>query len=247
LTQWLYHAGQVARELPAAVAASGGNPLAALTLPNLIDDVTEAIVLHPDALEYECRFECIPAAVVYRPARVTPWPVMRGAQTARVVGPSGEEIYTDEYGRVKVKFNWDREGKFDENSSCWIRVSQGMAGGQYGMMFLPRVGQEVIVDFLEGDPDQPIIVGRVFNADHMPRTRCPMKRPRASSKRGAARAVKGPTRFASRISRTVNRSSSMPRRICTSGPRTTGWRPSGPIAIWTWAMIGSSRSRRITA
>ena len=168
LTQWLYHAGQVARELPAAVAASGGNPLAALTLPNLIDDVTEAIVLHPDALEYECRFECIPAAVVYRPARVTPWPVMRGAQTARVVGPSGEEIYTDEYGRVKVKFNWDREGKFDENSSCWIRVSQGMAGGQYGMMFLPRVGQEVIVDFLEGDPDQPIIVGRVFNADHMP-------------------------------------------------------------------------------
>ena len=84
------------------------------------------------------------------------------------MGPSGEEIHTDEYGRVKVQFDWDREGKFDENSSCWIRVSQGMAGGQYGMMFLPRIGQEVVVDYLEGNIDKPIIVGRVYNADHMP-------------------------------------------------------------------------------
>jgi len=84
------------------------------------------------------------------------------------VGPSGEEIYPDEHGRVKVQFHWDREGQFDEQSSCWVRVSQGGAGGGYGSLFLPRVGQEVIVDFLEGDPDRPIITGRVKNADHLP-------------------------------------------------------------------------------
>ena len=85
-----------------------------------------------------------------------------------MVGPTGEEIYTDKYGRVKVQFNWDLEGKFDDKSSCFIRVSQGMAGGAYGHLFLPRVGQEVVVDFLEGDPDKPIVVGRVYNADQMP-------------------------------------------------------------------------------
>ncbi len=168
LTQWLYHAGQVSKDLPSTAIASGGNPLEALSIPNLIDEVARSSLLEYDAPVYECRFECIPADVTYRPARVTPWPVMRGCQTARVVGPDGEEIYTDEYGRVKIQFNWDREGGFNENASCWIRVSQGMAGGQYGMMFLPRIGQEVIVDFLEGDPDQPIITGRVYNADHMP-------------------------------------------------------------------------------
>ena len=168
LTQWLYHAGQVSRDLPSTVAASGGNALEALVIPNLLDDVARLTVAEYDAPVYECRFECIPAEVTYRPPRVTPWPVARGTQTARVVGPQGEEIYTDEYGRVKVQFNWDREGKFDDKSSCWIRVSHGMAGGQYGMLSLPRIGQEVIVDFLEGNPDKPIIVGRVFNADHMP-------------------------------------------------------------------------------
>jgi type VI secretion system secreted protein VgrG len=90
-----------------------------------------------------------------------------------VVGPQSEEIYCDEYGRVKVQFNWDRQGKFDEHASGWIRVSQGMAGGAYGMLFLPRVGQEVIVDFLEGDPDRPIITGRVYNKDHMPPYKLP--------------------------------------------------------------------------
>jgi uncharacterized protein involved in type VI secretion and phage assembly len=168
LTQWLYHAGQVCRDLPSTAVACGGNPLEALVLPNLIDDVSRSMSVDLQTPVHECRFECIPADVVYRPPRVTPWPVVRGTQTARVVGPSGEEIYTDEYGRVKVQFPWDRRGAMDETSSCWIRVSQGMAGGQYGMMFLPRVGQEVVVDFLEGDPDKPIIVGRVFNADHMP-------------------------------------------------------------------------------
>ena len=128
---------------------------------NLLGDIASSTVIEYDTPVYECRFECIPATVTYRPPRVTPWPVVRGTQTARVVGPQNEEIYTDEYGRVKVQFNWDREGKFDEKSSCWIRVSHGMAGGQYGMLFLPRVGQEVIVDFLEGI-DSPVVTTQVI-------------------------------------------------------------------------------------
>lgn len=119
-------------------------------------------------LSYRTSFECIPFSVPFRPLRVTPHPVVQGCQTAVVVGPAGEQIYTDKYGRVKVQFHWDREGKKDENSSCWIRVSQNWGGAGWGGMFLPHAGQEVIVSFLEGDPDQPIITGRVYNATHMP-------------------------------------------------------------------------------
>ena len=93
---------------------------------------------------------------------------MQGSQTAVVVGPKGEEIFTDKYGRVKVQFHWDRKGKNDEDSSCWVRVGQLAAGRRWGASYWPRIGQEVIVDFLEGDPDQPIIVGTVYNADQMP-------------------------------------------------------------------------------
>lgn len=100
----------------------------------------------------------------YKPALKTEKPKVQGVQSATVVGPAGQEIHTDEYGRVRVQFPWDREGKFDDFSSCWIRVSQGWAGTGFGMILLPRIGQEVLVGFLEGDPDQPIIVGRVFNA-----------------------------------------------------------------------------------
>lgn len=167
-TQWLYHSGQVSGDLAAIAASSGGNPLDALSIPNLLEDVIHSSIVDAQAPIYECRFECLPSAVMYRPPRVTPWPVMRGSQTARVTGPSGEEIHTDEYGRVKVQFHWDREGKHDDKSSCWIRVAQQHVGGQYGTMFIPRVGWEVVVDFLEGDPDQPLIVGCVYNADHMP-------------------------------------------------------------------------------
>src|SRR4030042_1304031 len=117
---------------------------------------------------YANDFLAIPSAVNFRPERKTPRPVVEGIQTAMVVGPKGEEIYTDKYGRVKVQFHWDREGKRDEKSSCWIRVGSLFAGGQYGIIFTPRIGQEVIVDFLEGDPDQPIITGRVYNAENMP-------------------------------------------------------------------------------
>jgi type VI secretion system secreted protein VgrG len=99
---------------------------------------------------------------------VTPRPTVQGPQTAIVVGKAGEEIWTDKYGRVKVQFHWDREGKRDENSSCWIRVSHPWAGKGWGSVSIPRIGQEVIVDFLEGDPDQPIITGRVYNAEQMP-------------------------------------------------------------------------------
>ncbi len=99
----------------------------------------------------------------FRPVKTTPKPVIEGVESAIVVGPKGEEIHTDEHGRVRVQFHWDRDGQFDEKSSCWIRVSQGWAGGAFGMIVLPRVGQEVLVGFLEGDPDQPILVGRAYN------------------------------------------------------------------------------------
>ncbi len=112
---------------------------------------------------YKNYFTCIPHKVPYRPARGTKRPVVEGVQTAVVVGPTGEEIYTDDYGRVKIQFHWDREGKSNESSSCWIRVSQPMAGNGWGAMFLPRVGHEVIVEFLEGNPDRPIITGQVYH------------------------------------------------------------------------------------
>jgi type VI secretion system secreted protein VgrG len=114
---------------------------------------------------YSNTFVCIPAAIPFRPPRVTPAPLIRGPQTAVVVGKSGEEIWVDQYGRVKVQFYWDRFGEKNENSSCWIRVSQAWAGKNWGAMWIPRIGQEVIVEFLEGDPDRPIITGRVYNAE----------------------------------------------------------------------------------
>jgi type VI secretion system secreted protein VgrG len=120
-----------------------------------------------EGLQYQCHFEAIEAHTPFRAARLTPRPVIQGPQTAIVVGKSGREIWTDEYARVKVKFHWDRLGK-DENCSCWVRVSQSWAGKTWGGMQIPRIGQEVIVDFLEGDPDQPIVTGRVYNADNMP-------------------------------------------------------------------------------
>jgi type VI secretion system secreted protein VgrG len=113
---------------------------------------------------YRCVFHAIPGKVPFRLDNKTPRPMIRGPQTARVVGASGDEITTDEYGRVKVKFPWDRSPAQDDTASCWIRVSQLWAGAQFGAMFIPRVGQEVIVEFLEGNPDRPIITGRVYNA-----------------------------------------------------------------------------------
>jgi len=122
---------------------------------------------------YRCEFKAMDGGQQFRSPRVTPLPVVRGPQTAMVVGPEGEEIFTDKYGRVKLLFHWDRaysyaESKYDENTSCWVRVAQVWAGKTWGGIQIPRIGQEVIVEFLEGDPDRPIITGRVYNDESMP-------------------------------------------------------------------------------
>lgn len=119
-------------------------------------------------VKYTNEFTCIPAGLPYSPERRTPRPVVTGPQTAVVVGPAGEEIFTDKYGRVKVQFHWDRQGVNNVDSSCWIRVAQLWAGRRWGASFWPRVGQEVVVAFEHGDPDRPIIIGSVYNADQMP-------------------------------------------------------------------------------
>ena len=117
---------------------------------------------------YENSFECIPTTLPFKPAQTTPRPTVEGTQTAVVVGNPGDEIFTDKYSRVKVQLPWDRQGQHDANSSCWARVGTLWAGKQWGMIHIPRVGQEVIVAFEEGDPDRPIIVGSVYNAEQMP-------------------------------------------------------------------------------
>jgi type VI secretion system secreted protein VgrG len=112
---------------------------------------------------YENRFTCVPSSVPLRPALTTPRPTIRGLQTAKVVGPGGEEIYTDEHGRIKVQFQWDRLGKNDDKSSCWMRVAQTWSGPTWGGLYIPRIGMEVLVDFLDGDPDRPLVVGTVYH------------------------------------------------------------------------------------
>ncbi|MGH6990555.1 MAG: type VI secretion system tip protein TssI/VgrG, partial [Stellaceae bacterium] len=117
---------------------------------------------HPSG--YSARVVCLPGSTPFRPPRLTPKPMIHGLQTAVVTGPSGEEIYTDQYGRIKVLFFWDR----GQQASCWIRVAQSIAGKQWGDFYLPRIGQEVVVSFLEGDPDRPLVTGSVYNAANMP-------------------------------------------------------------------------------
>jgi len=118
--------------------------------------------------DVQCSFAAMPSSQQYRPPRRTPKPFVQGPQTAVVVGPAGEEIFTDKYSRVKVQFHWDRLGKKNDKSSCFVRVSSPWAGKSFGFIQIPRIGQEVVVDFLEGDPDQPLITGRVYNAEQMP-------------------------------------------------------------------------------
>lgn len=124
------------------------------------------VVTATGGAEYHNTFTCIPSGLPYRPARKTPKPVIPGTQTAVVVGPPGEEIFTDKYGRVKVQFNWDRQGRKDGNSSCWIRVAQPHADS--GTTTIPRIGWEVVVSFEDGDPDRPIILGRLYNPEPRP-------------------------------------------------------------------------------
>ncbi len=123
-----------------------------------------AMTHQADQKSYANTFDAFPADKAYRPPRVTPLPVIASCQTAKVVGKAGEEIWTDEYGRVKVKFHWDQAEPQDETSSCWIRVAQSWAGLGWGSFYLPRIGQEVVVSFLEGNPDRPLVTGCVYNA-----------------------------------------------------------------------------------
>src|SRR6185436_17647475 len=140
---------------------------------------------------YSSDLDCITVETTFRPARRTPRPVVQGVQSGVVVGPEGEEIFTDQYGRVKVKFVWDREGRANEKSSCWIRVSQNWAGKRFGTIFLPRIGQEVLVDFLDGDPDRPIVIGRVYNAVNMPPYELPANQTRSTMKSLSSKGGKG--------------------------------------------------------
>lgn len=132
------------------------------------DTLTPPAATENGRSEFTASFTLIPADVTWRPERVTPWPKTHGPQTAEVTGPKGKSIWTDKYGRVKLRFHWDRHGSADESSSCWVRVSSGWAGWKYGSVQVPRVGEEVIVDFINGDPDRPIVIGRVYNEDAQP-------------------------------------------------------------------------------
>ena len=141
---------------------------------------------------FTCNFTAIQSSQPYRSSRITPKPLVQGPQTAIVVGPSGEEVHTDEYGRIKVQFHWDRYGKADQNASCWIRVSQAAwAGKKWGAMYIPRIGQEVIVEFLEGDPDLPIVTGRVYNADCMPPYDLPAEKTKTTLKSNSSKGGQG--------------------------------------------------------
>ncbi len=133
-----------------------------------------------DGEGYRNRFRCIRADVPFRPERRTPRPTIPGAQTAIVVGPPGEEIHTDEHGRIKVQFHWDREGSRNDRSSCWIRVAQSWAGPGWGALYLPRIGQEVVVEFLEGDPDRPLVTGSVYNGSNPPPVSLPSEKTRST-------------------------------------------------------------------
>jgi type VI secretion system secreted protein VgrG len=132
-----------------------------------IEWVVRSVVHEADHNRYRNRFEAFPATTTWRPARITRRPVMP-TQTATVVGKSGEELWTDQYGRVKVQFHWDRDGQNDEQSSCWIRVAQPWASKRFGMQFMPRIGDEVVVSFVDADPDRPLITGSVYNGANLP-------------------------------------------------------------------------------
>ncbi|ABB30531.1 type VI secretion system Vgr family protein [Geobacter metallireducens RCH3] len=149
-----------------------GHDSASLNIEYLIVDVSHSGT-QPQSLEemsqgpfsYGNSFTVIPATTPFRPTATRQKPIVKGIQTAIVVGPKGEEIYADEYGRIKVQFHWDREGRRDEKSSCWLRIGQTWSGNGWGMINIPRIGDEVLVDFIDGDPDRPIIVGSVNNAE----------------------------------------------------------------------------------
>jgi type VI secretion system secreted protein VgrG len=141
--------------------------------------------------EFRCAFRAVGKEHSWRAPAIARKPFVQGPQTAIVVGKAGEEIWTDQYGRIKVQFHWDRDGKSDETSSCWVRVQQGWAGKSWGMMFIPRIGMEVVVSFLEGDPDQPLVTGCVYNGDNMPPYALPADQTRSTIKSNTSKAGGG--------------------------------------------------------
>jgi len=141
--------------------------------------------------DYQNTFEAFPATTQFRPLRITPRPVIAGTQTAMVVGKQGEEIWTDSYGRVVVQFHWDQTGTSNEKSSCWIRVAQGWAGNSWGSIFIPRIGQEVVVSFLEGNPDRPLITGCVYNAQYKVPYALPGEQTKSSIKTSSSKGGSG--------------------------------------------------------
>lgn len=143
------------------------------------------------ALDFSCVLNAVGAEYPYRPRPHIARPVVQGPQTAIVVGKAGEEIWTDKYGRVKVQFHWDRLGKDDENSSCWVRVSHNWAGKGWGAMAVPRIGMEVVVSFLEGDPDRPLVTGCVYNSDAMPPYALPAEQTKSTLKSNSSQGGAG--------------------------------------------------------
>jgi type VI secretion system secreted protein VgrG len=141
--------------------------------------------------DYTNSFEAFPAATTFHPPQITPRPVIAGTQTATVVGKTGEEIWTDQYGRVVVQFHWDQLGQSDEKSSCWVRVAQGWAGNLWGSIYIPRIGQEVIVSFLEGNPDRPLITGCVYNAQQQVPYTLPDNQTRSTLKSSSSKGGSG--------------------------------------------------------
>ncbi|MFL6674172.1 MAG: type VI secretion system Vgr family protein [Massilia sp.] len=142
-------------------------------------------------LQFDCVWRAIGSEHSYRAPRTMRKPVVRGPQTAMVVGKAGEEIWTDKYGRVKLQFHWDRDGAEDETSSCWVRVAQGWAGKGWGSVFIPRIGMEVVVSFLEGDPDRPLVTGCVYNGDAMPPYTLPDDQTRSTIKTNSSKGGAG--------------------------------------------------------
>jgi type VI secretion system secreted protein VgrG len=153
--------------------------------------VLRRVAMHGTQDDYSNSFEAFPAATVFHPPLATPRPVIAGTQTATVVGKAGEEIWTDQYGRVVVQFHWDQLGKNDEKSSCWVRVAQGWAGNLWGSVFIPRIGQEVVVSFLEGNPDRPLITGCVYNAQQVVPYTLPAEQTKSTLKTNSSKGGSG--------------------------------------------------------
>jgi type VI secretion system secreted protein VgrG len=156
-------------------------------------DARQHLTSGSDEDRYGNQFVCLSRAIAFRPPRNHPKPMIGGSQVAIVTGPKQEEIHTDKYGRVKVRFFWDRRSdqQGDGNMSCWIRVSQAWAGAKYGALYLPRVGQEVIVSFLDGDPDRPIITGRVYNSKNQPPYDLPAEKTKSTIRTSSTKQGRG--------------------------------------------------------